>query len=256
MNLKHKKYPSKSGFTLIELLVVIAIIAILAALLLPALANAKRKGLQTSCASNMRQVFVALQMWVDDNNGYLPPGPIGYGLQGGQWATYYEDGASTSQNTSQHHNLPYWICTYLGYPAPTKTVTNLAKAFSCPGNTVFNPNNFMDNPSIVMYGLPRGNATSLQLNDGSGIEVWPFGYGTTYVHGAWKLDALARLKSLSAIYFVMDMDQISDPGNPWGDPNNPSYNPLSPKPVHGSVRNYGYFDGHVQAQKVQGVGIY
>ena len=64
----------KRGFTLIELLVVIAIIAILAAMLLPALGRAKEAGKRTNCLSNLRNMSLAMHLYADANNGFIPRG--------------------------------------------------------------------------------------------------------------------------------------------------------------------------------------
>jgi|GEM_PF-1032761 len=63
----------RRGFTLIELLVVIAIIALLASLLLPAFVKAQEKGRQTACASNLRQVYLAVDIWAQDHFESYPP---------------------------------------------------------------------------------------------------------------------------------------------------------------------------------------
>ncbi len=60
------------GFTLIELLLVIGIIAILAALLLPVISRVKEQGRATACLSNLHQVGIALQLYVQDNDNRLP----------------------------------------------------------------------------------------------------------------------------------------------------------------------------------------
>src|SRR5436309_10130984 len=114
--------PCRRGFTLIELLVVIAIIAILAALIGPALARAKLKAGQTGCLSNLKQVGLAILLYADDNENNLP-GPAFSGAR-----------ASYDKNSSTE--LIWFIASYLGSQAPSTVAPGkpvVVDTFVCPG---------------------------------------------------------------------------------------------------------------------------
>lgn len=83
--MKELRRSARKGFTLVELLTVIAIIAVLAAILFPVITNARERGRKTNCMSNLNQLGVAFQTYVQDTGGFLPTwcithngGPVPY----------------------------------------------------------------------------------------------------------------------------------------------------------------------------------
>jgi prepilin-type N-terminal cleavage/methylation domain-containing protein/prepilin-type processing-associated H-X9-DG protein len=115
------------AFTLIELLVVIAIIAILAAMLLPALARAKGTGKRIVCVSNLHQFAIALRVYTDDNHGQFPRRSTYPGSWPQQLYNYYGGNVSVFRCPSDGRDPATWGTDPTNYPgdsAPRSYIIN------------------------------------------------------------------------------------------------------------------------------------
>jgi len=119
------------GFTLVEMVVVAGIIVLLMSLLFPAYSAVKCKSSQAACASNMKQVGMAINLFANDNDGWLPPGPDGQTIN-----TFIRDsryGGNTT-NVVDKSNLEYYITNYITARSIDGKKRKGNLAFTCPAH--------------------------------------------------------------------------------------------------------------------------
>jgi len=167
------KKEEKNGFTLIELLVVVAIIAILAAMLLPALAKAKERARAAVCMSNLKQISNAFHMYTLDYNGYLPPGR--YRAYTHSYRTYQWLLLKLPWYLNKPGYLPAppqgnrrWINTTYGTPA-----VGIFKCPSCDVSSIATGSGALYSAG---YGIPW-------FGDGTPSGGWPTGNPSTHEWG-------------------------------------------------------------------------
>jgi prepilin-type N-terminal cleavage/methylation domain-containing protein/prepilin-type processing-associated H-X9-DG protein len=241
-----KKWTPQAGFTLIELLVVIAIIAILAALLLPALIRSKMKAQGIHCLNNLKQLSVAWVMYADDNRGRIPY--AGSGTDPYAWLTgvidFNPNNPSNWDVAQDIQRSPLWP--YSG---------KAAGLWKCPGDRsmitpAFGPFRGQSVPrvrSMSMLVWMGGEDGTMTLGGGLNSPVWRVYH---------SLNDLVDPGPTRTILFLDEREDWSYEANLWldmsGYPNQPAQLQINgdlPAAYHNGSGSLSFADGHVEARR-------
>jgi prepilin-type N-terminal cleavage/methylation domain-containing protein/prepilin-type processing-associated H-X9-DG protein len=231
---------SKRGFTLIELLVVIAIIAILAAILFPVFAQAREKARQTSCISNMKQLALAENMYLQDyDEKYHRIRNWNFPAQGFNWAHGAEDALGPYIK-----NDGIWAC-----PSDSFARDDCGTPFGSKISYSFThyQRSWDDGPSgTATYGLHAYYNTEDSLPQSavgapadtiSLFELWTTAsYTNGYAYWRWDVTNV-RTFSYAPNYFTFTWCSAAPGGGKMT------------IGAHNSISNYGFADGHAKAVK-------
>jgi prepilin-type N-terminal cleavage/methylation domain-containing protein/prepilin-type processing-associated H-X9-DG protein len=232
---------TKRGFTLIELLVVIAIIAILAAMLLPALAKAKEKANRIACLSNLRQWGLSLNMYLDDNSQVFPDFSIanstpgarsGYDQDNILWTDLAGFAAGGYGNSAWFNALPPYVSqkALWQYSADPTNFVNGRNVFKCPSASFLAADNVDPlNRVAFSYGI------NFKGTNGATPASSPFKATVVRNSSAFVFFSDGRANSGETPFY--GANPLNDLGAPRG-----SLNHLSSR--HAAGANLTFLDGH------------